>query len=179
LEAKVSIEEEYPDTRQLFRCIFAGGIQGRKGIILDAQNISASSDLEAISQIFTKMSEALRGLNQTKASALLKMIQGKRIYPIRRGTEQAGYEDLSDLANSTSWFIADTDHLLDRFSGKVPLLAFTVAQVQDMEDLFKVLKLAPRRLSTLVKTETAAKGRIILHREYSRDLKQKAIHYAR
>jgi hypothetical protein len=179
LEAKVRIEEEYPDTKQLIRCIFAGGNQGRKGIVLDAQNISKSSDLEEISQIFKKMSEALRGLSKPKASSLLKMIQDKSIYPIRRKTEQAGYDDLSDLGDSTSWFIADTDHFLDRFSGKVPLLAFTVTQVQDMEDLFNVLKLAPRKLSALVKIETAAKGRIILHREYSKDLQHKAIHFAR
>jgi hypothetical protein len=179
LEAKVRIEEEYPDTKLLFRVIFAGGNQGRKGIVLDAQNISDSSDLEEISQIFTKMSDALRGLSKTKASALLKMIQDKRIYPIRRKEEQAGYDDLSDIGDSASWFIADTDHLLDRFSGKVPLLAFTVTQVQDMEDLFNVLKLAQRKLSNLVKTETAAKGRITLHREYSKDLQRKARYFTR
>jgi hypothetical protein len=87
LEAKLRIEEEYPNTKQLFHCIFASGNQGRKGVILDTQKISTSSDLEGISQIFTRMSEALRGLSKTKASALLKIIQDKRIYPIRRKAE--------------------------------------------------------------------------------------------
>jgi len=162
---KTDIEGEYPHTEELFRCVFASG--STSDAFADMQRIDKSSNLEEISQLFIKMSEALRGLGKQKVSAVVKVLQNKCIYPIRRNTEQSGFDDLCKVGESKNWFIPDSDHLLDRFSGKVPLLAFKITDVQQMEDLLNAFNLDSRKLSRIVKSETAAKGRIIQHREYS------------
>jgi len=91
--------------------------------------------LEEISNLFKRISIALPGLGAQKISNSMKLLQDKAIFPIRKKEGQSEPDDLCTLGNHNSWFIADSDHLADRFCGFVPLLAFKVADVQMMGGL--------------------------------------------
>ena len=168
MQEKTDLEAEYPKSKQLFRCIFLTGDTGINALVAEAKLVKPSSKLEEISQLFTRMNTAIRGLGTQKARAAIKPLLDECIFPIRKSEEQSGFDDLHTLGNSTSWFIADRDHLRDKFCGKVPLLAFMAADVQQMDDLLKAMKIDSRKISGLVKSGVIVKGTVSLHREYSK-----------
>jgi len=65
--------------------------------------------------------------------------------------------------------------LRESFYGKVPLLAFSIEDLESMEDLFSCLRVEDRILSKLVECTTGPKGRVTLHRSYTASLSAKKI----
>jgi len=80
-----------------------------------------------------------------------------------------------EALSSDNWFIADRAHLRESFQGKLPLLAFTIKDLEDMKDLLHALRLDDHRLSARVETQCHPLGRISMHLAYTETLRARAI----
>ncbi|OCK83978.1 hypothetical protein K432DRAFT_463823 [Lepidopterella palustris CBS 459.81] len=170
-----SIEDEYPQSANLFQFLLATGKDKIGSLIAAASLINASSKLSQISEHFAKISKALIGLSPKKVIRAVQPLQRKPLFPIIKTEEKkAEFDSLCALGKNTSWFVADLDHLRESFRGIVDLLAFKVEDLESMADLLKALNLESRKLSILVKTETGPKGTTHIHRSYTRSLQAKA-----
>lgn len=99
-------------------------------------------------------------------------LRERYMFPVSVGSMDRGFEFLYSAGGHESWYIADRDHLHSAFRGRVPLLDFSVSQVESCLPLLKALGCNPRRLSTEV-TARAVKT-TPENREYASRLRRKA-----
>jgi hypothetical protein len=105
-------------------------------LIAYAKSITRLSRLEGISHLFTKISYALQGLRTQKISNFIKPPLDKAVFLIHKKERQLEFNNLFTLGDNKSWFIANSNHLSNKFCRVVPLLAFKVADVQQISKLF-------------------------------------------
>ncbi|KAI3316471.1 hypothetical protein HD806DRAFT_517477 [Xylariaceae sp. AK1471] len=157
----IDLEVVYPSSKRLFRCLLDIGSHDIASLVTKAAVINSSSKLQDISQLFKEINKELQAISHARVSQAIKPLQRKSIFPVTKiKTESLNSWSLSP--HDTSWFIADRSHLRESFAGKVPLLAFGVKDLDDMEDLLIALHLDSRRLSKLCERKTNPTGSIRL-----------------
>ena len=154
---KLDPKLEYPQSENLFQCLLSNGSLEVHSLVTKATMINRSYKLPAIVAIFSELNEALEGLSPSRAARALKPLHSKRILPVTKNRNSASYDGVVSMKD-TSWFIADRPHLRESFFGKVPLLAFSVNELDAMKDFMKGMLLNPRRLSTTTCCRTTPKG---------------------
>jgi hypothetical protein len=75
--------------------------------------------------------------------------------------------------DDTTWYIADRPLIRESFIGRVPLLAFSIEEFSQLNDLFRLLRLDNRILSTQVKSAMQIGGRVSTHLAYTASLRSK------
>ena len=148
---------EYPRSDSLFQCLLSHGSLEIHSLVTKATMIDNSCKLSAIVAIFSQTNETLKGLSPSRAVRALKPLHSKRFLPVTKNRNSASYDGLVSMTD-TSWFIADRPHLREGFLGKVPLLAFSMNELNAMEDFMKGLSLNSRRLSEITCCKTVPKG---------------------
>jgi hypothetical protein len=174
LGKQLELEKEYPDCAELFRCILAAQKIDIKDLVSDAKKISQSSSLETVRQLLLDISDSLQGMDLHSASTAVKELRRHKILPTLETQKTSETHVFWSSQDRGDWFIADREHLRERFVELVPLLAFDVGSVQRADTLPKALEVDSRKLSDLVMVTSLAKGRINLHGDYSRMLRSKA-----
>ena len=172
IEKKIDVSSEYPRCKYLFRCILNTADDEIASLVARAASISPSTKLYDILDLFTQIDEAIQDVSHKKATKSLKQIRTRPIFPITNKKKHL-HDSLRTL-DDESWFIADRAHLWESFGGKVPLLAFEVKDLDEMEDLIDNLGLDCRKLSELVQVESAPRGLINEQPMYTRSLRAKS-----
>lgn len=151
---EITIKSEYPSSSYLFRCLRSPSGDPIASIVATATLITSSSKLEDISRLFRDIGTALKDVNTSKAAQLLRPLQKRSVFPITNGPGSRRYDNLLD-AHNTSWFIADRPVMRESFHGKLPLLAVPLEDLPALDNLFRVLRLDGRMLSTLASSQTS------------------------
>ncbi|KAF9777759.1 hypothetical protein IL306_004327 [Fusarium sp. DS 682] len=106
----------------------------------------------------TDINNVLKAMSAKKAANVVKSLISCAIFPVITQA-QGGKRKLMKPSNKT-WFIADRKYLRDSFLGKLPILDFTVQEIEDLLDLLKALDLDSRKLSLLVDCQCLPKGQL-------------------
>lgn len=182
IQRSLDLESEYPQASQLFQFLLATG-KGEIGALIEAATrITLNSKLSQIADLFARISRTLKGMNQKKAAQAIKPLCKRPSFPLitkdieegREGDADKEFDALAPLGIDKEWLVADSPPMRDSFRGKVGLLAFSVSDLELMEELLKVLGLENRKLSRLVAMEMKPKGQVSLNREYTKLLQAKA-----
>ncbi|KAH8698045.1 hypothetical protein GQ44DRAFT_733432 [Phaeosphaeriaceae sp. PMI808] len=135
--------------------------------------ISSSSKLTDISRLFREVCKSLKDVGTTTAAILLKPLQNKAVFPIIDGSGSPEYGTLLNM-NDKSWYIVDRPTFRDSFQGKLPLLALPSKDLPALDDLFRILRLEGRKVSSLVTSRTEAKGQVKINWDYTGSLRSKS-----
>lgn len=170
----LNIASEYDQSAKLFKCLLASGSGEVGSAIQSLLLIDSTMNLGRIAELFIKVSDSLAAMNSKKAASAAEVLKNKAIFPIRETREEGGYQSLKALGCFSDWCIADLDHLADSFAGVVPLLAFTGDDLKAMDSLLGALHLQERKLSKLVKSDTAPSGKVNTHVERTKHLRARS-----
>ncbi|KAF2970825.1 hypothetical protein GQX73_g2789 [Xylaria multiplex] len=165
----------YPSNAQLFKNILKHTQANLEVLVSEAKQITVSTSISWITQIFKEINKALcsKRYDATGLRRLDDLIPIK-VFPIREGDTEAGYENLSSGTADKEWYIADRPHLQQSFHGVVYLLAFTVEDVLEMIPLIKALKLESRLLSKRAVSTLKTEGNVQLHVGHTTAFREKA-----
>ena len=173
LSKDITIECQYPNSSYLFRCLRSPSGDPIAPIVATSTLISSSTKLEDISRLFRNISTALKDVNSSKAAQLLRPLRDRPVFPITNGPGKRRYDTLLGVRD-TSWFIGDQPLVRESFHGMVSLLALSIDDLPELEDLFGVLRLDGRMLSKLATSRTQPKGQVTTHWAYTELLRAKS-----
>lgn len=172
IDKQADIYAEYPACKYLFRCLLHTDYGSIDHLVTKATAIKVSHKLADISDTFKKLSNAIENISNNRATKSLKFFRTRPLFPIT--SKQKHQHDHLLMLDDTSWFIADRAHLKDSFEGKLPLLAFSIEDLDQMKHLISFLGLDDRRLSNLVQIVTGLKGLITDQPLYTQSLRAKS-----
>jgi hypothetical protein len=172
LTQNIAIEDEYPSSSYLFRCLRSPSGDPIASLVARAALISSSSKLEDMSCLFGNISKALKNVTSSQAAQLLRPLHRATVFPVVNNPGDHIYDRLSGMWDP-SWFIADRPLIRKSFYGKLPLLALSTRDIAASEDLFRVLRLDNRLLSKLVTDRTRPVGRVKTHWALTSSLRAK------
>jgi hypothetical protein len=163
----------YPTSQRLFCGILGVKDMDIDTLVVEVRLIQTSTQLQHISKLFVEMSKRLCDVSPTEVSSSVRNLRSYRIFPIRIKGDEQGFNDLGSGKSSENWFIADRHHLRDSFYGVVPLLAFNIDEIKEMEHLIQALGFEARKLSHVAKSKPEPKGYVFLRIDYSISLGSK------
>jgi hypothetical protein len=171
LKSYVALKNIYPDNRRLFSGALKLRDMGMEHLIEDAKALCKNDALEYIGKVFFHMEQFLQdGATPDDLSAL----RDSKIFPIALTRQIGEYDELEGQASSRDWFIADRQHLATSFMGVVPLLAFTVDEIRQMEKVLRAFGLERKLLSQVVKSVARTGGPVELNQKYTTTIRKKA-----
>ncbi|OCK75076.1 hypothetical protein K432DRAFT_429647 [Lepidopterella palustris CBS 459.81] len=103
--------------------------------------------LDYVTGIFLEFNNYFKRDELTEAD--VDSLSEQYIFPIRREAPRNTFDFLINARSDREWFIADRRHFLDSFAGRVPLLAFTLEQIESSAPLLRRLNFNRRRLSNI------------------------------
>ncbi|RYP86403.1 hypothetical protein DL770_004908 [Monosporascus sp. CRB-9-2] len=114
--------------------------------------------LQYIDELLLEISGEMRKHNESSKlrSKQYEPFMKYHMLPIRFPGSQNSFDKLLPANADDEWFIADRQHLLDSFNGKIPLLALNIRDVNDASELLSLLGLDARRLSHKARASSAA-----------------------
>ncbi len=172
LAQNITIENQYPSSSYLFRCLRSPSGDPITPLIAAATLISSTSSVDDVSRLFRKISKALKDVTPLQATQLLQPLWKRAVFPVTPVAESHANHRFLSLADE-SWFIADRPSMRKSFRGKVPLLAFSASEVASLTDLLRGLRLNNRLLSQLVTDSTRPVGQVRIHWVWTSTLRMK------
>ncbi|KAM0264600.1 hypothetical protein ACHAPA_008265 [Fusarium lateritium] len=160
-DKRISVGDLYPRCDVLFRCLIITAALNIKDLVGMATKIGPSTPRTDIMGTFANINDLLKAMSAKKASTAVKPLLNSSVFPVL--TQAQGGKWKLMKPNNDTWFIADRKHLRESFLGKVPILDFSVKEVDGILDLIGALDLGKRKLSLLVKYHCHPKGQL----EYS------------
>ncbi|OAP55444.1 hypothetical protein AYL99_10417 [Fonsecaea erecta] len=172
----VALKNIYPSCQRLFRDFFLLPDAGIADIVRETKLLNVGDPLSYIKALFFEIE---KHLEKDETTTAIDSLQTHCIWPIYKTSNQEEWDMLAYANNSTPWFIADRTHLLESFSGIVPLLAFQVEDVLKIPLLIRKLGCDKRRLTRAVTSIAETVG--ILRPDPTRqaDLRSRAEYIAR
>lgn len=168
-----SIASIYPQCKELF-CQIAGVRDNEIDVyISESKKINQKSKTSDISAIFLKISEVLRRDHSLRTADTVHGLLGEKIFPIRIEELAPKFHHLGAANDRQSWYIADDLQLYQSFNKQVPLLAFPIDEIAQMNPLFDLLDLRRRKLSVIADSMINVKGSYWLHSDYTESLRSK------
>lgn len=139
-------------------------------LIWEIRNIRDTDSLLLICHLLIALSR--NASHESQVSGLLN----RETFPIRlpQTTQEEQYDHLATGRSSSEWLIADRAHLNASFSPKIPLLAFEVEQILELQNLTQLLGLENRLLSKKVISIAVTEGTPKLHVKYTNTLRSKS-----
>ncbi|CEI61900.1 unnamed protein product [Fusarium venenatum] len=160
-DKKIRMGELYPRCEALFRSLMITAGLNINGLVEKATKMEPSTPRTDMMETFANINDILKAMSAKKAANVVKPLLDSAVFPVL--TQALGGKRKLMKPSNTTWFIADRKHLRDSFLGKLPLLDFSIEEVDDMLDLIKALNLHKRKLSPLVDCRCHPKGQL----EYS------------
>jgi hypothetical protein len=176
LARNLMIENEYPSSSYLFRCLGSPSGDPIASLVATAALISSTSRLEDISRLFRNISNALKDVNASQVAQLLRPLQNGMVFSVIKDVGAGSFDCLSSI-HDTAWYIADRPHLLESFQNKLPILALSAGDVTGLEDLLRVLRLDGRLLSKLATSQSRPVGRVKTHWAWTSSLRAKRLFF--
>ncbi|KAH7202459.1 hypothetical protein DER44DRAFT_669606 [Fusarium oxysporum] len=172
ISTSISVEEQYKSCSYLFRCLASPSRDPVASVIATVNSITSASKLDDISRFFRNVNTVLKDVNPSQITQLLTPLQSATICPIVDSFREQGFDRLLGIGD-TSWFIADNPVIRTSFLGKLPLLALSIEEVHELDDLFRVLWLGKRMLSKIVSIQAHPKGLVTTDWNYTISMHQK------
>jgi hypothetical protein len=140
------LKDLYPQNARLFCTILCVEDANIETLVQEAQAITLSSGLGYILSIFLEVEKMLKDNSIVNMQVETRKL---RIFPIRNVGSVTGYDSLLAADSVDEWFIADCSHFHRSFAGKIPLLAFDVADIGRLRLLLHKAGVEKRRLSII------------------------------
>ncbi|KAF4633144.1 hypothetical protein G7Y89_g4978 [Cudoniella acicularis] len=173
-----ALENHYPSCKKLFCSILGVYDNDIELLLAEAGKINTSSNLTDIAHLLIRISNALMG-RSVETLRLIQKLTSANIFPVRTSAEEGKFDRLTSKDDPRDWFIADRPHLLGSFREKITLLAFTIEEVSQLDNLFGVFRLDHRRLSRVASGRPRPRGELSRNEDYAEDFRQKAAFVAR
>ena len=162
----------YPSCERLFRNIL--GLPGLsiEHLLFEFQYFQQGDPLSYVKELFIHLDDFIKRVNRSyplKATPLSTL----NVYPIRETDKQPEYDLLGSISSGAKWYIADRPHLLESFTGILPLLAFDTETNLLLQKLFTKLGLDNRFLSHCSEENALTKGEVALHQEFTNVMRSK------
>ncbi|EFW15019.1 hypothetical protein CPSG_08207 [Coccidioides posadasii str. Silveira] len=158
----------YPDNiYKLFREILGVKDATLEHLLSEIENLSEKEAAPYVVRLFHDANK-LREERATETRLLSNWFD-RKIFPVYGTNDLYHMSRISDQ----NWFIADRDHLRRAFSGRVPLLAFSVEEIKGLEHLMKLHPLKMRKLSSVTTEVLSSKGTELLHKQYTNLIRNK------
>jgi hypothetical protein len=173
------LKDYYPDLKDFFCITLNLRDADISTLTKEARQITPFDDLAYIAKLFVAIAVQLPKYSPTKKHDSTEDLVSHRMFPIKNKTSGRAFEYLSRGLACDNWYIADREHLRQCFEGLIPLLAFSVEDVERIGELLKHLKFENRLLSSIARGMPKAKGAVELHTQYTACLRTKAKYIAR
>ncbi|KMU77002.1 hypothetical protein CISG_06237 [Coccidioides immitis RMSCC 3703] len=158
----------YPDNiYKLFREILGVKDATLEHLLSEIENLSEKEAAPYVVRLFHDANKL--GEEKATETRLLSNWFDRKIFPVYGTNDLYHMSRISDQ----NWFIADRDHLRRAFSGRVPLLAFSVEEIKGLEHLMKLHPLKMRKLSSVTTEVLSSKGTELLHKQYTNLIRNK------
>ncbi|MCJ1475543.1 hypothetical protein MMC13_004206 [Lambiella insularis] len=169
--SKAILSQIWPECERFFRYSLQVGNATLSMVVDEIKNFSwtiNTSEVEDLKSLLLTVAEfQLDGFKSSK----VKELGIEACLPVRSPEARTGIR----IVNSAqSFFIADRKYLHDCFDNKIPLLDFSVDEVQKLEKVLSLLNLDSKRLSVVVKEECRVAGSAQLDSKLTEKFKGKA-----
>ncbi|KAI0530079.1 hypothetical protein GGR58DRAFT_494730 [Xylaria digitata] len=169
------LKKLYPNNAQLFKNILRHTRANLEVLVSEVEQITVSTPISWITQIFKEINKTLcskkyEAMELHRLDSLISM----KVFPVKEGDTEAGFENLCSGTADIEWYIADRPHLQQSFHGVVYLLAFTVEDVLEIMPLITALKLGSRLLSKRAVSTLKTEGNVQLHVGHTTAFREKS-----
>jgi len=138
------LKELYPQNFRLFSAILGVEDANIATLVQEARAINMTSGLGYILDLFLEIAKILKDNTSVNMPGEARRLP---IFPIRNVGSTTEYNSLCSAESVDEWFIADCSHFHRSFAGKIPLLAFDVADIGRIKRLLQKTGADNRRLS--------------------------------
>jgi hypothetical protein len=121
----------------------------------EASSLAVNWDIAYITSLFVEIEKCIK---DEPADSIPSGLRNSGMFPIRSSSSTSGFDQLLRANSAKEWFIADCSHFQRSFNGKVPLLAFEVAEVGRMKVLIRKAGVENRRLSAVANGTAKTEG---------------------
>jgi hypothetical protein len=165
-----ALSEIYPGNRRLFCDIL--GIQDANldHLVREAKEFPSSASLSYITELLQEVEKYIK--DDTPDSSI-HPLRGSFIFPVRLSSASSGFNFRARGNSPPEWFIADCTHLETSFRGKLPMLAFSVADTGRIKRLLRMTWAEDRKLSHAAKGNAETVGNSSLWQDYTDSLRGK------
>jgi hypothetical protein len=173
-----SVRQHYPSCKVLFCKIF--GIRDNEIDIylLEAGKIDVKSRLSEIAALFLRISRVLQWDRSAATVEAVLSLSKDKIFPIQMMEDGSAFH-LRAANQAQDWYIADSIGIRQSFHKIIPLLAFEVKDIAEMNLFLEVLKLAHLKLSSLATQVARPLGHRRRRQDYTDGLSAKMEFIAR
>lgn len=166
---KLEIQMKYPKSRRLFKFLLESGHLTIHQRIQEAVSIDSSWTKTKILETMNQISQYLEDCSVKKAAKVVQLLRSRPIFPVSRSEDGRNSSPEKLLsADNEAWFIADRPHLRKSFQCRVPLLSFSVHQIDGINHLLEAFGLTSRKLSVAATTQRFANGELKFDLPYTR-----------
>ncbi|KAI1377524.1 hypothetical protein F4677DRAFT_39179 [Hypoxylon crocopeplum] len=155
-----SIASHYPSHSRLFRDILQVKDLEVDNLLYELEHLRPDEQLEYIAGTWRFLNK-WRIQKASGTPATWTRLAQALAFPITmcgQATASSNRYRLADARAKSEWYIPDTEDLFTAFSGKIPALSFELDTIQELKDLFKVMGLESRFLSTATKATPVTDG---------------------